>query len=267
MEMDKLENKKIAIIGVGQMGSSLLKGLRNIGFKNENIILSNRSGNNRGAVARADWLLVSVKPPVVREVLGKVKDLIGDKLILSVAAGVSMANIQGYVGNDKQKVIRLMPNMAVSINSGVVGMYSNNNISKKLRGEVKSLFSNLGPVLEVEKEDDLDCLMFIAACGPALVAYFMETLAGVGQRLGLSRNVARRAILETVRGTLLYLQKSRLAFRDLQRLVSTKGGITEEIIKSMDEYKFNEILTKSVRNGSSKLDRLKTLLKEQTGES
>lgn len=255
--MDKLENKKIAIIGIGHMGNSLMKGLVNRGFDRTNIILSNDSEDNKKAVAQADWIVISVKPLVVKQVLEEVKDMVKDKLILSVAAGISIDNIQRYVGNKNQKVIRLMPNIAVAINSGVIGLYSSNNITLDLASQVKKVFSSLGTIIEVKTKEDIDNLMFISACGLAIAAYFMETLAESGQKMGLSKNISNKVVLETVRGTLLYLQKNGLSFGELKDSVSTKGGITEEILKSMEKSQFEEIFAKGIQNGYSKLDKLK----------
>lgn len=255
--MDKLENKKIAIIGIGHMGNSLMKGLVNRGFNKTDIILSNNSEDNKKAVAQADWIVISVKPLVVRQVLEEVKDMVKDKLILSVAAGISIDNIQRYVGNKNQKVIRLMPNIAVAINSGVIGLYSSNNITLDLVSQVKKVFSSLGTIIEVKKKEEIDNLMFISACGPGIVAYFMETLAKSGQKKGLSKNISNKAVLETVKGTLLYLQKNGVSFGELKNSVSTKGGITEEILKSMEKDQFEEIFAKGIQNGYFKLDKLK----------
>lgn len=259
--MDKLENKKLAIIGVGNMGSSFRKGLLNSGFKSENIILSRRAEDNKKVIAQADWILLAVKPLVVKQVLTQVNDLARDKLILSIAAGVSISNIKEYINNKNQKVIRLMPNIPVAINNGVIGMYSNKNVSWQLKNKVKIILSALGIVLEFEREEDIDSLMFISACGPAIVSYFIEMLSKNGQILGLSKKVSEKVALETINGTLLYLREADLKPIDLQQSVSTKGGITEEIIKSLNKYQLEEIFAKSIQNGYAKLRKLKASLK------
>ena len=69
--MDKLENKKLAIIGIGHLGRAIYKGLINSGFKKENIILSNSSKNNKKAVLQANWILLCVKPLLVHQVVLK----------------------------------------------------------------------------------------------------------------------------------------------------------------------------------------------------
>ncbi len=255
--MDKLDNKKIAIIGVGHIGNSLFKGFVNSGVKKENIILSNKSDDNRKAARQADTILIAVKPLIVKQVLIDLKDVIKDKLILSVAAGISTDHIQRYLENDSQKIIRLMPNVAVSSNDGVIGIFSNENISDELKLSVKELLSKLGAIIEVKKETDIDNLMFISACGPAIIAYFMETLADNGRKLGLTGRIADKLVLETIKSTVNYLQKSELSFTDLQQSVSTKGGITAEILESMKKQQFEEIFAKSIQNGYSRLSKLK----------
>jgi len=185
MEMDKL-NKKIAIIGVGHMGKSLVQGLLNAGFKKEDIILSNKSEDNKSAVLKADWAILTVKPAIIGKVVQGIKDSIDDKLLISAVAGASIAIIQKYAGNKKQKIIRIMPNIAVSYKQGVIGLFANKNVSAAEKKEVISLSSELGLVVELNKEEDLDVITLISGCSPAIIAHFMEMFLDYGEGFGLS---------------------------------------------------------------------------------
>ncbi len=258
--MGTSENK-IAIIGFGHMGEALFKGLIKSESNKGNIYISDCSDDNKIIVPDAEWIIVSVRPLIVKKVLEEIKNLIKNKIIISVAAGVSIENIREYVGNKNQKVIRLMPNLAVDINSGIIGFYSSSNISRNLASQIKKVLAILGSIVEVKTEKELDNLMLISACGPAITCYFMEIYAKSAQKIGLNKEISHRVVLEMVKGTLSLLEKNKLSFSELKDLIATKGGITQEILKSMTEKRYEDLFFENLQKGSSKLEKLKNELK------
>lgn len=244
--MDKLESKKIAIIGVGHLGRSLMRGLVNAGFKKKNIFFSNRSGNNKKAAAQANWIILAVKPLSVQEVVQEIKDVIRNKLLISVAAAVSLSKIGLYSENKKQKIIRLMPNLPVAYNEGVIGFYPNKYVPKAEKVAVIKLLSSLGTVLTVKDERELESLTLISACGPAIVCYFITLLSKAAISLGLPEKDAEKIALKTFTGTLAYLGKAGVSPQNLQEAVATKGGITEKIIKSMERNNIYSLFESSI---------------------
>src|SRR5260221_326300 len=212
--MDKRNNnmnRKIAIIGVGHMGKALLKGFLMSGMKKENIILSNKADDNKIAAAQADWIILAVKPSAIGHVAEEIKHDMQGKLLISVAAALRISTIENYAINKKQKVIRIMPNIPVAYNQGVIGFYSNKAVSKSEKKEVLSILSLLGHVYEVKNEDELDILTLVAACGPAIVSYCITLLSHAAFSLGLSKTVADTLALHTYIGSLAYLQGSGLS--------------------------------------------------------
>lgn len=257
MVMDTLENKKLAIIGIGHMGKSLIKGLLNSGFKKDNIILSNRSEDNKKVVLQADYIIIAVKPLIVCKIIEEIKNYSKDKLLISVAAAVSISSIKRYTQNRKQKIIRLMPNISVMYNQGVIGFYANKYVSKKEKEEIKNMLSPLGMVVEVKNEKEIDILTLIAACGPAIVCYFMDMLSKSALALGLPRSIIGPIVLETFAGTLIYLQETRFNFEKLQNIIATKDGVTEQIIKSMEDKNLYSLFEDSIKNGKLKIDKMR----------
>ncbi|MBU3978131.1 NAD(P)-binding domain-containing protein [Patescibacteria group bacterium] len=257
METVKLENKKIAIIGNGHMGSSLMKGLLNCGFKKKNIFLSNRSSDNKKAALRADWIILAVKPLIVQKVILEIKDFIKNKLLISVAVVVSVSTLMAYTRNKKQKIIRIMPNIPVAYNEGIIGIYLNKFVSRAEKDAVITMLSSLGKVLEVRNEQELDSLTLISACGPAIVSCFIAMLSKAAIKLGFSQKAAEIIALKTFTGTLAYLRGTGLTPKNLQQEVATKGGITEEIIKSMENNSLYSLFYASIKNGKIKMDNLR----------
>jgi pyrroline-5-carboxylate reductase len=256
MEMVKLKsnmNKKIGIIGMGHMGKALMKGLVSTGFAESDIAVSNNAQNNRKVVQKADWIFIVVKPSKVLQVLENSKDLLTNKIVISSATGVSVAKIEKYA----QKIIRIMPNITVSYNEGVIGMFANKNVSKVEKNEVVKLLSLLGMIILCKSESDLDALTIISGCGSAIVAYFIEMLAQSGQKFGLSKNVSEKVTLQTFLGTCMFLQKTNQSALQLQKNVATKGGITEEILQSLDDNGLQILFAKSLKKGKMKINALK----------
>ncbi len=260
METDKLKNNKIAIIGAGHMGNALAKGFLHCGLKKENLFLSNTSDDNKKVATKADWIIIAVKPINVQQVIGEIKDIIADKLLLSVAAGVTIEMLQQWTNNNGQKIIRLMPSLPITYNQGVIGFCANKNISDEEVKQTKNILSLLGTVIDCQNENDLDAITLIAGCGPALVCYFMEMLAQSGEEFGLTKEVSQQLALQTFIGTLTHLQKTKQSPIELQNSVATKGGVTETIIKSLDEKNLSGNFKESLETGCTKIANLKSSL-------
>ncbi len=271
--MDIYENKKIAIIGAGHMGEALLEGLLSSRkVKSNNVIISNSSRsklmkikrrykvnvtkNNREAVIKADWIFITVKPLVVKEVLNEIKNLIEEKILFSLAAGVEMKILENYVGSDI-KLVRLMPNIPISLRKGVIGVYLNHNISLHEDKEITGLLSLLGTIYKVRKEGELDVLTLVSACGPGIVAYFIDLLAQYGELYEISLHDSFQIALRTFEGTISYLKENNLSAESLIASVATSGGVTEAILLSFKRYQLKNNIFKSFQFGNRKIGVLK----------
>lgn len=268
--MDKLENKKIAVIGFGHMGTALFKGLIKSGkVRADRIIISSPTYNdltklkkkykvnvtrfNIEAAIFADWIFIAVKPFVVSKIIQEIKNVINGKIILSIAAAVEIKTLEDYVNNSHQKIIRLMPNIPVACNKGVIGLYTNKNVKSDEKNQVVKLLDNLGEVIKVEREEDIDTLTLLSACGPAIVAYFIDLLSNYGETRGFSKNLSLRIALKTFEGTFRYLNSNQLTPSLLRQSVATKGGITEAILKSLERKKFRKKFAECMAKGYSKI--------------
>lgn len=277
MEMDKLENKKITIIGSGHICHAFVEGLIRANKRFiQNIIVSNPSSsnlktmenkygvktttNNKEAVLKADWVIVAVKPLVVGSVLREIKDLTKEKLIISFAAAVNTKNLQKYLGNSRQRLTRVMPNLAVVSNEGVIGLYANKQVTFMEKEEMLKMFNALGKVIVLEKERDIDILTVVAGCGPAIVSFFMDMLTRSAISLGLSDDISQKLSLQIFKGTISYLEQTGLTFSELMQAVSTKGGITEMILNAMGENRLYETFVNCIAKGDKRIIELENIL-------
>ncbi|VVA44273.1 Pyrroline-5-carboxylate reductase [Candidatus Roizmanbacteria bacterium] len=262
MEKDILGNKKIAVIGAGHIGQAIIKGLINSGkIKKSNIFISNKL-NNIAIAKKSDYVFIAIKPFLVKEVLKEIKPVIKNKIILSVAAGVSLEMLLSY-SNTNQKTVRLMPNIPVSENKGVIGFIANKNISNLEKNNTIKLISLLGKVFIVKKEEDLDVLTLVAGCGPAISAYFINLISRYAENQGFSQKESIGIALKIFEGTNNYLNSNNLTPSQLIESVATKGGVTEVIINSLNKVGMNNLFEGVMESGHDKLRQLKEKIKTE----
>ena len=244
------KKKRIAIIGGGHMGSALARGFARAGISRSRIFVSDRARDNARVVRRADAIFIAVKPSVVRDVLAEIGPYVRDKLVVSAAAGVRMSTLKKALR--KSTVARIMPNILVAYGEGVVGLYTED---ANARNYLKKLLSRLGLVVDVRREKDLDALTLVAGCGPAIVASFVDMLAERARALDIkgSEALARQIF----KGTLTHLERSGLSARELVSAVTTKGGVTEAILKYLRRDGFEKSFAGALRSGHERIKRIR----------
>ena len=113
--------KKIVIIGAGHMGTALAKGLARSGIAASSIALIDK-GDSIAPIAHARIVFLAVKPAIIPEALVGTRHLLKGKLVVSVAAGVTVAQLRKNL-DASTRVARMMPNIPVAVNEGVVGVF------------------------------------------------------------------------------------------------------------------------------------------------
>lgn len=269
-------DKKIAVIGGGHIGQALVEGFINSGkIYGNQIIISNPSlsklthlekygveltSDNKTAAEKADYVFLSVKPLIVGVVLREISSLLEEKIVISLAAVVSIYNLKKYA--KRTNIIRVMPNMAISCNQGVIGYYARGHD----KFQVKKLLSTLGTVIKMKKEVDLDLLTLLSGCGPAIVSQFIELLENYGIKIGLSADVSQTTATLTFKGTTAILEQKKQLPSQLIQSVCTKGGISEAILDSLKMNGFQSTFDYSMDSGLSKIRALKDMYNKKQEE-
>lgn len=264
--MDRQDDLKIAIIGAGHMGLALAKGfLRSKAFKKSQIILASPRKPeidlkyiqyNNLAVKESRIIFLAVKPAEVGDILENIEAQSEEKLLVSLAAGVSLQKLKQLVKGKNMKAVRIMPNLAVQTGEGVIGVYKKQNtwIPDRVRDDkvllLKEKLSLLGEVVEVQNEKDLDILTIISGCSPAIVAYLAQSFANFS-------NKPEKLILKSLIGSLKYIEESGLTFNEVIKAVATKGGITENILNFLEEQRVNKSIETALESGYTKIRNLK----------
>jgi pyrroline-5-carboxylate reductase len=248
---------KIGIIGCGNLGGSLLKGLLKAGaVKADKIIAADVDGkkleplrklgvettSDNKKAADADVILIAVKPGLVGEALDELK-LSDDKLLISLSAGVTIKTLEGHTD---ARVIRVMPNICGLV-AEMASCYSlGTKASKSDEEVVNKLLGSLGVTFNVE-EGLMDAVTGLSGSGPAYFYTFIKALKEEGVRLGLPEDVALKLAAQTAKGAGETALSSGKDLGELTDMVCSPKGTTIEGLKVLENEKVAEALKNAMR--------------------
>lgn len=202
------------------------------------------TADNLAAAAAADIVLLAVKPqvigPVAREIAPALCD--GD-LVISIAAGVPIAALEGWLGADTA-LVRCMPNTPALVGAGITGLVANGAASEAHRQAAEGVMQAVGDVVWFDEERDLDAVTALSGSGPAYFFLVIEALIDAGRRLGLDGEVARRLTVATAAGAAAMAAVDDPA--ELRRRVTSPGGTTERALSILAEQSLSEAFAAAV---------------------
>ncbi len=246
-------NKTITFIGAGNMSRSLISGLiqdntdLNIRVADPDeaqlqFIQQSWNGvatftDNSEAIADADVIVLAVKPQIMKLVCEPLQaDLRNHSpLIISIAAGVSITNINLWLGAQAMPIVRCMPNTPALVQSGMTGLFGNDQVSDDQHDLAESILRAVGSTLWLSDEDKLDAVTAVSGSGPAYYFLVMEAMQDAAQKLGLSADEARLLVLQTAFGAAKLALESEDDAGVLRQRVTSKGGTTEAALKTLIE--------------------------------
>ncbi|RLG00416.1 MAG: pyrroline-5-carboxylate reductase [Thaumarchaeota archaeon] len=246
----------VGIIGAGQIGSAIARVLAETG--RYRIIASRRriekirdleklgvklTKINREVARESDVIFISVKPYKVPEVLSEVSDLLKDKLLISVAAAISISKLQKLA--PEAKIIRAMPNVALRVKAGFIAYSRGPRITDEEIKLIQELFSEMGYCMEVD-ESLMDAVTALSGSGPAYVAVMIEAMAHAALKVGLPRDLAYISSAYTIYGTAKMILDTELHPAIIKEMVLTPGGTTIEGIFYLEEGGIRTAMMKAV---------------------
>lgn len=261
-------SKKIGFIGAGVMGSAIIKGIINSKFvKKEDIVASEYTEeaaskvekelkikvvlDNLALIKHCDVIVIATKPFVVDKVLEEIKEVIdGNKLIISIAAGITTKYIEEIVGK-KVPVIRSMPNTPSLVNEGMTAVCKGKFATDEDVAYATELFSKVGKCVEVN-EKQMDAVTGVSGSGPAFMYLIIDALADGGVRLGLTKKVALELAAQTALGAAKMILETGKHPAILKDEVTTPGGTTAEGLFVLESNAIKGILEKTVEKTAIK---------------
>ncbi len=236
-----LKNKRISIIGTGNMGEALVSGLiASESSRPENIIctdvrddqlksVAEKYGvttmkNNIKAVDASDIIIYAVKPQIIASVLKETSaSLDMSKLIISIAAGVPLAAIESCLQKDL-RLIRVMPNIAAFVKESASVVAAGKNASEGDIETAMAIFNSMGKSIFLKENILMDAITGLSGSGPAYIFMIVDAMADAGVKVGLSRQDALFLSTQTVLGAAKLLMETKEHPGRLKDMVTSPGG-------------------------------------------
>jgi pyrroline-5-carboxylate reductase len=257
-----LKGKKIAVLGAGKLGETLIKGLLEAEVINISDVLITAghqhrldqmrerfnvpgSLSNKTAAETADIIIIAVKPQTVPIVLSEIGDTLKPtQILISVAASVSTAFIEKHL-KAPIPVIRAMPNTPCLLKKGMTGIAAGKNATSEHLDLAKFIFDSVGRSI-VADEKHMDAITGLSASGPAFIYIVIESLAEAGVKVGLPRDVATELAAQTVVGAGSMVLETAEHPAKLKDMVTTPAGCTIDGILELEEGGLRVTLIKAV---------------------
>jgi pyrroline-5-carboxylate reductase len=255
----------VLFIGGGNMADALIGGMLKSGFAAGQLRVVEVDGaarrrlfekyrveclaEVRGAARPGEVVVFAVKPQQMQEA-ARFSGLKPDaNLVVSIAAGITLAGLAGWLGGPNgthTKLVRAMPNTPALIGAGVAGLYALPGVSEAERKQAEAILGAVGATVWIEDEALMDAVTAVSGSGPAYVFWFIEQLAAAGESLGLSPEAASKLALETVLGSAKLAAQSSDSPATLRERVTSKGGTTEAALKAFEEQKLAERFLRAI---------------------
>jgi pyrroline-5-carboxylate reductase len=244
-------NINAAFIGGGHMGGALIRGLiarglppQNIGVgeavQARRIALADELGvlvtaDNREAISGADVVVLAVKPQDMAGTVQPLADVFAQRapLVLSIAAGIRVADIAGWCGPGID-VVRAMPNRPALNGAGATAIFADAGVSAAHRSLAEQVLGAVGTTVWVADEAALDVVTALSGSGPAYFFLLAELMTDAAVKLGLERTSAQELAIQTLFGSGRMARDSDGDLARLRAEVTSKGGTTEAALHSFD---------------------------------
>jgi pyrroline-5-carboxylate reductase len=239
---------RIAILGAGRIGESLLAGLRSSDWadlvattrrEERAAELADRHGieattSNAEAIKGADVVVLAVKPQDIETLLGEVGHLLEPtQTVLSIAAAIPTASIERHLADDVP-VVRAMPNTPATVHEGIAGMCAGRHAGREHLDRAGTVLRAVGDVVEVP-EHAMDAITAVSGSGPAYYALLAEAMIEAGILLSLSREVSTKLVVQTMLGTARLLRDETMHPVELREMVTSPGGTTIRAIRELEQ--------------------------------
>ncbi len=245
---------KVGLIGAGNMAGAIVRGMVSGGFRGSDILifdidtarqvaLFEECGVCIGAsaaevVESVDVVVLAVKPQVFPELLPTLAGVLQENrpLVISIAAGKTLGEIEGFVGAGLP-LVRVMPNINAKVGEAMSAFCGNAVVTDDQKAMVRTIFESVGEVMELP-EKSFSAFSVLAGCSPAYALLYIDALAEAGVRYGIPKALSLRIATQSVLGTARLLQESEEHPRVLIDQVCSPGGTTIEGVVALQENGF-----------------------------
>ena len=261
-EKTVLSGVRISLIGAGNMGQAIARGLIEKSVYPQNISVFDVdkkkldairkdarvkiAKSNRQAVSLADVVILAVKPQILGRVAEEIASGFGkETLVISIAAGVTLKTIESFF-KKPVSLIRVMPNMPALAGAGMSAFSLGRHATAKQKKIAEAILGALGEVVQVQ-EKMLDLVTAISGSGPAYFFLLAEKMIQAAYEKGIKAEIAKKLVYQTAFGSGKVLKESYEDPDVLIQKVASKGGTTEAALKVFQRQGFGKIIQDAVR--------------------
>ncbi len=264
-------NRKLAVIGVGNMARAIINGIIFSDISVEKIFLYDKnkdccnsflqnpkfyvSDSIEDAIVNADCILISVKPQNYAEVLDCISSAPSHekKLYISIGAGVTVKSVSDALNG--AGVVRVLPNLPMTIGKGVSAICRNDSICEKDLQFVESVFACAGSTFLID-ECEMNRIIGVTSSSPAYVFKFIDAICKGAKSQGLDEKNLLNAVCDMVIGAAELLKNSSDSPSELIAKVASKGGTTERALLRLDEFDFDSSIESAMIACTERADEL-----------
>ncbi len=273
---------KIGFIGVGNMGSAIIKGaLKKNVIKPEDIIIYDKDHhkaekmaeelgitvleNNTEIATFADCIFLAVKPQFIQNVIEEIKPWLQGKCLISMAAGwtFDMLKEACHPFEDHAAILRIMPNTSIAIGQGTTIMCQEHSLTQGMLLWATGFFSSLGYAAMLP-EKLLNVATTVSGSGPAYVYLLIEAMVDGAVRLGLPREMAVRLASQTTIGAGRMVMSQNQDPAALKNAVSSPGGSTIEALYALEKNAFKGSIMEAMERCEGKLFEMECQIIEES---
>jgi pyrroline-5-carboxylate reductase len=264
-----LSGKVVGIIGAGNMGEVLIRGLIQSGrVTKSDIITSDVSqdrltymsktyglritSSNVELVENASIVIIAVKPQNIDDLLDELANSSHEgHLFISIAAGITTEKLASKM-HHQSGIIRVMPNAPASVLAGIAAVCPGRNVSPSDLQRAVSIFECVGRTVIIKNEALMDVVTGLSGSGPAFVFLVIESLSDAGVQLGISRRESSLLAAQTVYGAAKMLLDTGKHPSELKDIVATPGGTTFAGLKMLEKGNFRSTIMDAVEAATAR---------------
>lgn len=262
---------KITFLGGGNMAAALIGGMVERGFAAGDIQVVELGAEARTRLSErfgvraveafdaqtlaCEVLVLAVKPQQMKAALAPVAGQLNGQLVISIAAGLRLADLGRWLGAASApytRLVRCMPNTPALIGAGVTGLFADPSVDAAGRAAAERILAAVGSTVWATSEDQMDAVTAISGSGPAYVFHFIEALEAAGRKLGFDEAGARRLAIDTLLGAARLAAGAEDSPAVLRQKVTSKGGTTEAALASLAASGWHDALIAAVEAAAAR---------------
>lgn len=269
-----MQDKKIGIIGVGNMGQAIIEGIITSNIISPDRLYFCESYDSKAEdiqrkhnlkrltineiIIVADIIIIAIKPADIDELTNRMKDMDMDmdnsKIIVSILAGITIDYYKRSISSDI-KVVRVMPNLGAMISMSVNCISYSDNIKLEDRGYIEQIFSSIGSVYNID-ERYMNMITALSGSSPAYIALIIEAMVDTAIKYGIDRELATDIVTDTLIGTANIIKTYNRDTTDFISKVASPGGTTVEGLEVLADNNIKDIISKTLIATAKKSEKL-----------